>query len=349
MSRKTSIILLLIGMLLFLGSCAPFGYAIYYEVVIDSSQHHDLSGVGTSDEVSFNSSPATMARLAVEAHITTSSVQENPDDFSDDYLARFKFPITYSISDANGNTLINEDVALVWKEGGSVTKSNEETTSTGGTLTARSSFDKFTVPADGSFNITIEVDPDTTYEASATSLKLHLYEGMIDNTWYVVAGISMLCIGFILAMIGFIFFLTNATNETYQQQLSDPNAIGNIGQENAEANQQAMFIQLSAFAGYIIPLGSIIVPLILWQVWKDKDPYIDKMGREAVNFQLSMALYYIICLILMFILIGLVLIFFVMIFHLIFIIIGAVQTSRGVDYRYPMIIRFIKYKTGALE
>ncbi len=342
MSKTTSVLLLLIGMLLFLGSCAPFGYAIYYETVIDSTQNHFLSDVGRSNEVTFNSSPGSLARLAVEAHITTSSVQEDPEDFSDDYFARFKFPVNYSISDANGKILIKENVALVWKDGGHVSKSNEETTSTSGSLTAKISFDKFTVPDNGNFIVAIEVSPDTTYEANASSLKLYLYEGMIDNTWYIVAGVAMFFIGFILALIGFIIFVTNTTNENYQQQLSESGTIGNTAQATVDANQQAMFIQLSAFAGYIIPLGSIIVPLILWQVWKDKDPYVDKMGREAVNFQLSMALYYIICLFLMFILIGIILIFFVMIFHLTFVIIGTVQTSRGVDYRYPMIIRFIK-------
>ncbi|MBL1141576.1 MAG: DUF4870 domain-containing protein [Proteobacteria bacterium] len=342
MGRTTSIVLLLIGMLLLLGSCAPFGYALYYEAVVDSSQSHSLGDVGTANQVTFHSTPGSLARLAIEAHVMTNSVQEDPDDFSDDFIARFKFPVNYSISDVNGNTLIKENAALAWKNGGSLSKRNEDTTSTGGTLTATTRFDKFTVPADGKLNIEIEVGPDSTYEATAPSLELHLYEGMIDNIWYVVAGITMLVIGIIMALIGFIFVVTNATKESNQLQISQPNAVSGTRQGSLDANQQAMFIQLSAFSGYIIPFGSIIVPVILWQIWKDKDPYVDRMGRESVNFQLSMALYYIICFILMFVIIGMVLIFFVMMFHFIFIIIGAVQMSRGIDYRHPMIIRFIK-------
>jgi uncharacterized protein len=103
-----------------------------------------------------------------------------------------------------------------------------------------------------------------------------------------------------------------------------------------------MFIQLSAFAGYVIPFGTVIVPVILWLIWRDKDPYINEMGREAVNFQLSMILYYIISFLLCFIIIGFLLIIAAFIFHMTFIIIGAVQTSYGANYRYPMIIRFIK-------
>lgn len=203
-------------------------------------------------------------------------MQEDPDSFSDEYLARFKFPISYTITDASGNTLINEDITLAWKDGGSVSKSNEETISTGGTLTASTSLDKFTVPIDGSFNISIKINPDTTYEANYVPPQLNLYEGMIDNTWYIVSGVFMFFVGFILAIVGFIFVMTNATQGSIQQQATGQDIAVDGGSRDKDINQQAMFIQLSAFAGYIIPFGSLIVPLILWQVWKQKDPYIDE-------------------------------------------------------------------------
>ena len=140
-------------------------------------------------------------------------------------------------------------------------------------------------------------------------------------------------------MVGFIFAVTNSAQASIRQ----PALVQNIVVErDRDINQKAMYIQLSAFAGYIIPLGSVIVPVILWMIWREKDPYIDEMGREAANFQLSMILYYIISFILCFIIIGFFLITAALIFHLTFIIIGCIQTSRGASYRYPMIIRFIK-------
>ena len=342
MNRTTAIAILLIGMLLFLGSCAPIGYVIYHEAVIDPSDSVSLSEPGSSDEFTFQASPGTLARFTIRTDVTTPSVQEDPESFTDEYLARFKFPISYTISDSSGNVLISKDIVMDWKDGGSISKSNEETTSTGGTLIASTNLEKVTVPGDGSLNISIKVSPDTTYEASYASPQLHLHEGMIDNTWYVVSGVVMFFVGFILAMVGFIFTITNATQTNLEQQTSGQDLAVNGGSRGKDVNQQAMFIQLSAFAGYIIPLGSIIVPVILWQVWREKDPYLDEMGREAVNFQLTMLLYYLICFVLFFVLIGMVLIFAAMIFHLTFIVIGALQTSRGNHYRYPMIVRFIK-------
>lgn len=342
MNRTIAIALLLIGMLLFLGSCAPIGYVIYHEAVIDPSERVSLSGTGSSDKATLQATAGTLARFTVKANITTSSVQEDPDSISDEYIARFKFPISYTISDASDNILINEDITLAWKDGGSISKSNEETTSTGGTLTASTNMDKFTVPADGKINIDIKISPDTTYEASMASPQLHLYEGMIDNTWYITSSIAMGLIGFILALVGFIFALTDSVHTNIQSRIPGQDISGGAGSSDKDINQKAMFIQLSAFAGYVIPFGTIIAPVVLWVLWRDKDPYLNDMGREAVNFQFSMILYYFISFLLCFVIIGFLLIFAAVIFHIAFIIIGAVQTSRGVDYRYPMIIRFIK-------
>jgi len=338
MNRTTAIALLLIGMFLFLGSCVPIAYVIYHEAIVDPSNSYSLSEPGNSDEFTFQAKPNTLVRFSVQANVTT----EYPDRLSDKYAARFKFPISYKVSDARGTILVSKDITMAWKDGASISKNNEKTTSIGGTLTALTSLDKFTVPAGGSFKLSIKISPDTTYEASYASPQLHLYEGAIDDTWYIVSGVVMFFVGFILAVIGFIFVITNATKTSIRQPALVQDIVVDGEVRDKDINQKAMYIQLSAFTGYFIPLGSIIAPVILWLIWREKDPYIDEMGREAVNFQLTMLLYYIICTALFIFLIGLVLIFAAMIFHITFIIVGAVQTSRGASYRYPMIIRFIK-------
>ncbi|MFE8424015.1 DUF4870 domain-containing protein [Tenacibaculum sp. ZH5_bin.1] len=56
-------------------------------------------------------------------------------------------------------------------------------------------------------------------------------------------------------------------------------------------NTNAFLIHISAFAGYLFPLGSIITPLILWQTLKERSPFLDEHGKEAVNFNISYSLY----------------------------------------------------------
>ena len=111
----------------------------------------------------------------------------------------------------------------------------------------------------------------------------------------------------------------------------------------------AMFCHLAGLAGFVIPvvLSGIIAPLIVWQVKKDEHPFIDEHGKEALNFQISIALYATIgiavCVITC---IGTILIPFVVggiyLVNLIFMIVAAIKANNGEHYRYPLSIRFIK-------
>ena len=66
-----------------------------------------------------------------------------------------------------------------------------------------------------------------------------------------------------------------------------------------EVRQWAMFCHLSALLGIWIPFGTIIGPLILWQIKREMDPFIDAQGKEALNFQITVAIASAICFLLM--------------------------------------------------
>ncbi|HCY97049.1 MAG TPA: DUF4870 domain-containing protein [Polaribacter sp.] len=61
-------------------------------------------------------------------------------------------------------------------------------------------------------------------------------------------------------------------------------------QQNQQ-NTNAFLIHISAFMGFIFPFGHIIAPLIAWQTLKDRSSFLDKQGKEAVNFNMSYTLY----------------------------------------------------------
>lgn len=54
----------------------------------------------------------------------------------------------------------------------------------------------------------------------------------------------------------------------------------------------AAFIHLSTFSKFFIPFGNFIFPLILWTA-KKQDPFVDEHGRQAINFQISIFLYFV--------------------------------------------------------
>ncbi|WP_139956421.1 DUF4870 domain-containing protein [Flavicella sediminum] len=60
---------------------------------------------------------------------------------------------------------------------------------------------------------------------------------------------------------------------------------------NNKENTNAFLIHISAFTGHFFPFAAILVPLVLWQTQKGKSAFLDHHGKEAVNFNISFALY----------------------------------------------------------
>ncbi len=110
-----------------------------------------------------------------------------------------------------------------------------------------------------------------------------------------------------------------------------------------DVRQWAMICHLSALSGLLgNGIGFLIGPLLVWLIKKEDHPFIDRQGKEAVNFQITMFIILFLSIILCLVLIGflfLIVIGFVMV---IFPIIAAVRANDGHEYRYPISIRFIK-------
>lgn len=104
----------------------------------------------------------------------------------------------------------------------------------------------------------------------------------------------------------------------------------------------AMLTHLSSLTGLFTVVGSLVGPLIVWQIQKNKSAFIDYHGKEAVNFNITMALAAGVSFLLFLLLVGLVLIWIVGIVWFIFTIIAAIKANNGEYYRYPVTIRFIK-------
>ena len=112
---------------------------------------------------------------------------------------------------------------------------------------------------------------------------------------------------------------------------------------NKDARMWAMICHLAGLAGFIMPaVGNIVAPLVVWQIKKDDYPFVDEQGKEAVNFQISISIYFLVSVLLCFVCIGAFLMVAVIIIYLVFLLIAAVKANDGQHYRYPLTIRFIK-------
>jgi uncharacterized protein len=119
------------------------------------------------------------------------------------------------------------------------------------------------------------------------------------------------------------------------------------GAPSAEERQWAMFAHLSALLGALLTgvwgggWGCFIGPLVIWLVKKDTMPFVNDQGKEALNFNITVAIAAIVCWILCFILIGFLLLAVLAIGWLVFVIIGTIKANEGTTYRYPFTLRLV--------
>ncbi|HYQ39190.1 MAG TPA: DUF4870 domain-containing protein [Pseudomonas sp.] len=113
-------------------------------------------------------------------------------------------------------------------------------------------------------------------------------------------------------------------------------------QPSAEARKWAMLCHYAAFAWFVAPMiGNVVGPLVLWQLKRESDPYVDAQGKEALNFQLTLSLALMLCWLLAWVLIGFPLMALVSVVGLVLTIIGGIRANEGKPWRYPFCIRFL--------
>lgn len=119
----------------------------------------------------------------------------------------------------------------------------------------------------------------------------------------------------------------------------------------------AMLAHLSALVGLIgIPLGNVLGPLIVWLVTKDRSPFVDDQGKEALNFQIAMAIAAVvlgaigivgivlgILIVPLFLaVISMIALVALMVFVLVVMIQAAMAVNKGEWYRYPVRMTFVR-------
>ena len=122
----------------------------------------------------------------------------------------------------------------------------------------------------------------------------------------------------------------------------------------AEERTWAMMAHLSALLGGLLTAsfgrgwGCFVGPLVIWLVKKDTMPFVNDQAKEALNFNITVALATLVLLILSIITFGIGLIIasplwvIIGIAWLVLTIVAAMKANEGVSYRYPFALRLIK-------
>jgi uncharacterized Tic20 family protein len=105
-----------------------------------------------------------------------------------------------------------------------------------------------------------------------------------------------------------------------------------------------MYVHLAALAGLVVPGGNLIGPLIVWMMKKDEMPFVDRHGKEEVNFQINILIVALLTLPIVLITFGIA-IFLPMavgILGAVMPIVAGMKANNGEEYQYPYIVRLIK-------
>ena len=111
--------------------------------------------------------------------------------------------------------------------------------------------------------------------------------------------------------------------------------------QSSDERTWAMIAHLSAFSAFVTVIGCVLGPLIVWLVKRDTMPFAADQGKEALNFNITVAIAAIISGILIFVVIGFLLLAVVAVGWLVLTILACIEANKGLAYRYPFTLRLI--------
>jgi uncharacterized Tic20 family protein len=108
---------------------------------------------------------------------------------------------------------------------------------------------------------------------------------------------------------------------------------------HAPAGNEKIWSILSHLSA-ILGVG-IVLPLVVYLAMRQESEYVAENAREALNFHISVLIYGLVCVLLLFVVIGFPLLIALGIAAFVLAIIGAVKASNGECYRYPLTLRLV--------
>ena len=108
----------------------------------------------------------------------------------------------------------------------------------------------------------------------------------------------------------------------------------------SEERNWALIAHIGTLVAAWFAMG-FLCPLIVMLVKGKDSPFVRRHAVESLNFQISLLIYLVVSVILVFLLVGIFMLIALGIFALVVIILATVAASNGQDYRYPLTIRLV--------
>ena len=86
---------------------------------------------------------------------------------------------------------------------------------------------------------------------------------------------------------------------------------------------------------------SFLVPLVIYLVFKDRDPFVRRHSAQALNFHITLFIVYVVSIPLIFVIVGIFTLMAAAISAVVFSIIAAIAANDGREYTYPLVPQMI--------
>lgn len=101
-------------------------------------------------------------------------------------------------------------------------------------------------------------------------------------------------------------------------------------------------MHISLLAGIVLPFIGLALPLMVWYKKRNTSEYTKAQGLEVINFLINVFVIGLGTVLLCVLIIGILLVVPIIIFAFVMPVIAAIKCSRGKNFKYPLIYRFIK-------
>lgn len=130
-------------------------------------------------------------------------------------------------------------------------------------------------------------------------------------------------------------------------QTPPPVPPGVDGGVSSEERTWALIAHLSTFTAFISGIGFVLGPLVVWLIKRETMPFTAEHAREALNFNITIALVAVALWIVTIITFGIGLLLTIpaglalFVAWIVLTIIAAINANNGQPYRYPLTLRLI--------
>lgn len=307
--KHYSIALLVAGIGLIAGSCVPLAQTLWLDAGGGAGPRVSVPPLG--GEASLDVSASRYAAPVIRVEAFPALAGNAPP------VLRYSF----SIAGDSGGTLVDE----------SGTASLNSASAAGRAPALELRFDGIAIPA-GQWTVRFDTGPAREL---IRSIELRLEPASTGTLAALMTALILAILGWLAASLGALYWIRAEAARPAGAVAEDASAAA--GQERL----WTVACHFSALLGYLLPFGHVIGPLAVWLAKRRTLPGIERAGREALNFQLSVTLYVLAALFLSFFLIGLVILFAVVVFHFATVLYASLRAQRGLDVRYPLVIKII--------